>query len=295
VLLTEEGPRVIDFGIAGGVRTGAGAHSAGSPGFMSPEQLTGEVTGPASDVFSYGATLAYALTGTSRLDSVDVDLDAGLRALLARCLEADPDRRPSVAELVSATRDAVSGGVSLPAAVLAEIHQRAGEAANPPVEPPAAPPPGRQVSRRALLIAAGTAALASGGAVTALVLSGDEPVRGTAKPATTTGPATTTTVPLTPITESDDRRLEIVVGGQTTLYTLTTTVNGQVETVTNVALPWRRIVAIPAWPTRSTWRIDYHRAPGSLDWQVIVDGQRYANGGNSSTSQDVQDFKEGTV
>lgn len=66
VLLTPDGPRVIDFGVARAAelsavtRTGA---TVGSPGYLSPEQATGAESGPAGDVFSLGAVLTYAATG----------------------------------------------------------------------------------------------------------------------------------------------------------------------------------------------------------------------------------------
>ena len=63
VLLAEDGPRVIDFGIVRTVEadslTGTG-QLAGSPGFMSPEQVGGGEITPASDVFCLGAVLAFA-------------------------------------------------------------------------------------------------------------------------------------------------------------------------------------------------------------------------------------------
>jgi hypothetical protein len=296
VLLTEDGPRVIDFGIAGGVRTGAGPHSAGSPGFMSPEQVAGAATGPASDVFSCGATLAYALTGTPRLDSADTEL----RALIARCLEAEPADRPTVAELMAET--ATSGPVTLPPAVLADIHQRVAEAENPPVSVPSVPsgPSGPELVepavRRRTVLLAGIAAAVAGGAVTAWVLARDEQVPGTARPGATTLPATTTTtVPLTPITDAGNRTAEFIVSGNATVYSLTITVNGQAETVTNVALPWRWVVEVPPWPQRSSWRIDYHHGPGDFSYQLLVDGSDYGSGGSSSTSQDIRDSHEGTI
>jgi serine/threonine protein kinase len=66
VLLAEDGPRVIDFGICqmtDAARLTRAGFMVGSPGFMSPEQAEGGVVGPASDMFSLGAVLAFAATG----------------------------------------------------------------------------------------------------------------------------------------------------------------------------------------------------------------------------------------
>ncbi|MEU5984877.1 serine/threonine-protein kinase [Streptomyces sp. NPDC047434] len=69
VMLTVEGPRVIDFGIARALEpsvdsllTSTGL-VAGSPGFMAPEQVRGESLGPAADVLALGCVLMYAATG----------------------------------------------------------------------------------------------------------------------------------------------------------------------------------------------------------------------------------------
>src|SRR6201994_462376 len=60
VLLAEDGPRVIDFGISEAAEASVAAASdvlIGSPGYMSPEQVLGMDIGPASDIFSLGAVL----------------------------------------------------------------------------------------------------------------------------------------------------------------------------------------------------------------------------------------------
>ncbi|MEU9034541.1 serine/threonine-protein kinase [Streptomyces sp. NPDC048352] len=102
VLLTLDGPRVIDFGIArpleeadGGVtRTG---ELVGSPGFMAPEQVRGETVTAACDVFCLGAVLAYAATG--RLPFGDAEHPGGTAGLLLRIADAEPDLGGVPAEL----------------------------------------------------------------------------------------------------------------------------------------------------------------------------------------------------
>ncbi|GAA4665488.1 hypothetical protein GCM10023347_17260 [Streptomyces chumphonensis] len=68
ILLSPKGPRIIDFGIAWSTGASTLTHvgtAVGSPGFLAPEQVRGAGVTPATDVFSLGATLAYAATGDS--------------------------------------------------------------------------------------------------------------------------------------------------------------------------------------------------------------------------------------
>jgi len=117
VLLADDGPHVIDFGISrafqGTQLTSAGM-VVGTPGYMSPEQAEGAPSGPPSDVFSLGCVLAYAATGRPpfgegsaatvlyRVVRKDPDLDkvpASLRQLIEACLRKDPAQRADLTQL----------------------------------------------------------------------------------------------------------------------------------------------------------------------------------------------------
>ncbi|MFH7337382.1 serine/threonine-protein kinase [Streptomyces sp. KHY 26] len=116
VLLSLDGPHLVDFGIARALDGGATAltgsgHVMGSPGYMSTEQAAGKRVGPQSDVFSLGAVLAAAATGRNpfgegtsaavviyRILYERPDLDGlpdALRDIVTACLDKDPDRRPT--------------------------------------------------------------------------------------------------------------------------------------------------------------------------------------------------------
>ena len=119
VLLAADGPRVIDFGISRAAEASMLTQSGtvmGSPGFMSPEQAEGGLVGPASDVFSLGAVLAFAATGQSpfgtgptpalvyRVVHNEPDtagLPASIRPLVQRCLAKDPAARPATGDVLA--------------------------------------------------------------------------------------------------------------------------------------------------------------------------------------------------
>ncbi|MCG6492966.1 serine/threonine-protein kinase [Kitasatospora sp. A2-31] len=107
VLLTLDGPRLIDFGITRALdATTALTRSGfvvGSPGFMSPEQAEGRPAGPPSDVFSLGAVLAYAATGTMPFGS-----GVSAAVLLYRVLHEEPDLSGLDGTLHSAVRDCLA-------------------------------------------------------------------------------------------------------------------------------------------------------------------------------------------
>ncbi|MFC5214521.1 protein kinase domain-containing protein [Streptomyces coerulescens] len=118
VLMTGDGPRVIDFGISRASDNQSltvTGRIIGTPPFMSPEQLASprEVT-PSSDVFSLGSLLVFAAVGTGPFDADSPymtgyqvlheppDLDGVPEPLLGvveRCLDKDPAARPGPADL----------------------------------------------------------------------------------------------------------------------------------------------------------------------------------------------------
>ncbi|WP_055588628.1 serine/threonine-protein kinase [Peterkaempfera griseoplana] len=153
VLLALDGPRLIDFGIARALDATTGltrsGYVVGSPGYMSPEQAAGGEAGPAGDVFSLGAVLAYAATGNPpfgdgvsaavllyRVLHEEPDLaglpDGPLRDAVQACLAKDASARPTPDGLRAALT-AGEGTVRLlsdgwlPAALSASVGRRAAE------------------------------------------------------------------------------------------------------------------------------------------------------------------------
>lgn len=180
VMLAEDGPRVIDFGISratefapSDVLTQTG-RVMGTPPYMSPEQFSSpQDVGPAADVFSLGSILAYAATGRGPFDSPSPyetairvvegtpeldDVPSELLPFIRLCLEKHPKSRPSPDELLRLLRD---GTLPDP---------------RPADEPPAAAEPGRPRLRRRrlwLASAAGAVVLAAL-ATTTVALTGDD-------------------------------------------------------------------------------------------------------------------------
>jgi predicted Ser/Thr protein kinase len=117
VMISDGEPVVIDFGIAQSPETTRLTMTGmfmGTPGYLAPEVIEGKESGPASDVHSWAATVAYAATakppygtgpfetifyrilhGSPNLDTLPVPLQPIITGALAR----DPARRPSAAEI----------------------------------------------------------------------------------------------------------------------------------------------------------------------------------------------------
>lgn len=163
VTLAADGPRLTAFGALGAAASAEAAEGGRLSvrlGYLTPEQLDGEVPGPPSDIFVLGLLLAYAATGTTplaegppaaaaeRIAHGTAELDGvpeELRPIVARCLAKEPGERPTAgvvaAELApegAAAATAVPGGW-LPDALSASMAEQAArvDALHAPLESPA--------------------------------------------------------------------------------------------------------------------------------------------------------------
>jgi len=121
VMLVDGRPVVIDFGIAQtpeSTRLTMTGMFMGTPGYLAPEVIEGKTSGPAADVHSWAATIAYAATGrppfgTGQFEAVfykivhgqpDLDTMPGpLLPIVLAALARDPSRRPSATDLSDLT------------------------------------------------------------------------------------------------------------------------------------------------------------------------------------------------
>ncbi|QFU94459.1 serine/threonine-protein kinase [Amycolatopsis sp. YIM 10] len=185
VLLTDDGPRVIDFGIARAVEdgqelTGTGA-IIGSPAFMSPEQAGTAPVTPASDVFSFGALLVMAATGRGPFTGTTTaqtlynvvhsqpDLGAlppDVRRFVEPCLAKNPAHRPTPAQLLDFLGHLPPGTTPWPEAVHARIHRQDAEVRAvlslplPQWRPPPKPRPAKKRRRWIWAVSAAVLAVA---------------------------------------------------------------------------------------------------------------------------------------
>ena len=181
VLLAEDGPRVIDFGISRAADNQAltvTGRLIGTPPFMSPEQFAApRDVAAASDIFSLGSLLAYAATGNRPFDGASPYLTGyqvmheqprldgasePLRSIVERCLDKDAAARPQLAELHGLL-------CALPDSAAATTVADPPRATGPRLAGPTAVPDTRRPRRgRRLLVALGTVIAVAGLGLTAL-------------------------------------------------------------------------------------------------------------------------------
>ncbi|MGO4858715.1 serine/threonine-protein kinase [Arthrobacter sp. 2MCAF14] len=122
-------PKLTDFGIARiieGTRLTATGTMVGTAAYLSPEQATGSVLGPSSDLYSLGLLLLECLTGKLEYPGTSVEsavarlhrpprvpeaLGARWVDLLTAMTSTEPSVRPGALEVEQALRGAVSSGV----------------------------------------------------------------------------------------------------------------------------------------------------------------------------------------
>ncbi|WP_153040237.1 serine/threonine-protein kinase [Actinoplanes sp. TFC3] len=186
VLFALGAPKVIDFGIARAMEL-TSKHTrtdqmVGTVAYMAPERFDSDssATGPAADVFAWGAVVTYAGTGrtpfagdtpavtAAKILTQPPNLDGlpdPLRTVVARSLAKDPRERPTAHELL----DMLLSDGSTEARTLARSPElrKAADAVRRN-----RPRPGR---RRVAFAAALTVAAAAGGVILALNRGGDPP------------------------------------------------------------------------------------------------------------------------
>ena len=178
VIIDDAGPHIIDFGIALTTETTRITTSilVGTPSYIAPEIIFRNESGPASDVFSLGATLVFAASGkhliadgtmyaqVMQITTGKFDLEAvpkELRPLVVRCISPEPRDRPTADELA---RILVASGIPAPSPGWYTTSAPAPQVAIPPGRTTAARSGGlggRGLSRRSLLAFGGVVSVAA--------------------------------------------------------------------------------------------------------------------------------------
>lgn len=142
VLLTPDGPRIVDYAL---VRAFDGAVEVGTPGFLAPEQAMGRTVTASADMFALGSTLFFATTGRAPFGEGTRDevkkkvaksspvlgkLPAAMAELIRGCFQKDANGRAQprqVAEYVRRRAPIPMGSEWLPPAVAADVRAAAAE------------------------------------------------------------------------------------------------------------------------------------------------------------------------
>ncbi|QXJ20771.1 serine/threonine protein kinase [Actinomadura graeca] len=157
IILADDGPRLIDFGIAraAGVTTlTQTGGTVGTPAFMAPEQIRGGPITHKVDVFALGMVLCHAAGvhpfGETRFAQAFLyrvvnelpelhALPPSLRHLIEACLEKEPSRRPEPSDLILGLADLEAGADWLPAPVKTMVTRYEASSSALLREPPESP------------------------------------------------------------------------------------------------------------------------------------------------------------
>ncbi|MEU7390908.1 serine/threonine-protein kinase [Streptomyces tanashiensis] len=190
VLLTDNGPRIIDFGLAYATDFSHATRTEsvlGTPGYFSPEQVQGRPVSAASDVFALGAVLTFASSGDHAFPGITPltaqyhvvheeprlsDVHEELRDLIAACMHKDPHERPPLSDILAHLTSLRSYGHKKTAAAFRRSRLAGPRPAAPADEPSTVIPTRTSRSRTgrwAVLAASGALLLATGAAAGRLV------------------------------------------------------------------------------------------------------------------------------
>ncbi|MFD9435365.1 serine/threonine-protein kinase [Streptomyces sp. NPDC060002] len=197
VLLAEDGPKVIDFGISrpkdSELRTETGK-LIGTPPFMAPEQFRRpREVGPAADIFALGSVMVHAATGRGPFDSDSpyvvayqvvhdepdlTGVPGNLAPLVVRCLAKEPEDRPTPDELMRELRSVAASYDTQAFIPSQRALEEAGDGPKGSEEPARAPARAevrpRSRRRRVALAVGALVVVLSGGAVLATQIPGEE-------------------------------------------------------------------------------------------------------------------------
>ncbi|MFF0428426.1 protein kinase [Streptomyces sp. NPDC004520] len=190
VLLTENGPKIIDFGLAYATDFSHATHTGavlGTPGYFSPEQVQARPVSAASDIFALGAVLTFAASGDHAFRGVtpltaqyhvvheEPQLDevpGELREMIAACMHKDPRERPPLSALLSHLTSLRAYGYKKTAASLRRPLPADGEGTGTHTDTPTAVPSRAGRGRWTVLTVSVAASVALGVAIGPWLLPG---------------------------------------------------------------------------------------------------------------------------
>ncbi|MDX6742871.1 serine/threonine-protein kinase [Actinocorallia sp. A-T 12471] len=159
VLLSQLGPRVIDFGIARALDTTSAATRTGTfvgtPAYMAPEVIRGEEATPAADVWAWGCVVAFAGTGVAPFAAANIPailyqvtqgepnldgLDPSVLEIVRLALSRDPVQRPSALRLLELLTGQSEVDPAKVAPTIAAAAWPSGQTTRDSVPPPLAAP-----------------------------------------------------------------------------------------------------------------------------------------------------------